>query len=125
MKNFKLTLIILGILVISLGSASLVFYKRAKDLASDPQKVSQEQNKKTIAAVGKLVILPEGELPIIATVTDPDKVKTQQAFFAKASQGDKILIYTQARKAIMYRPSENKIVEIAPLVIGSPNTAAN
>lgn len=119
----KLALVVLGVLVIGLASTSFIFYKKSKELVANPQKVTQEENQKIIDAVGKLVLLPTGETPTIATVTDPNKLKAEQAFFAKAAVGDKVLIYTQALKAIMYRPSENKIVEIAPLVIGNQNAA--
>ena len=114
----------LVLLVLGLGATSLMYYKKVKTLEVNPQKVAQEENQKVIDAVGKLALLPEGETPTIATVTDSNKLKSQQAFFAKAADGDKVLIYTQALKAIMYRPSENKIIEIAPLVIGNPNASA-
>lgn len=121
--NLKALVVILGVLVLGLAGTSILFYKKAQDLKVDPQKVSQEENEKLVAAVGKLVLLPEGEAPTIATVTDPEKLKAEQAFFSKAANGDKVLIYTRALKAIMYRPAENKIIEIAPLVIGSPTPA--
>ena len=123
--NLKVLLAVLGILVLGLAGTTLTFYKKAKSLKTNPQQVAQEENKKIIDAVGKLVLLPEGETPTIATVTDASKLKSQQAFFTRAEEGDKVLIYTSALKALMYRPSENKIIEIAPLVIGNPNTPAN
>ncbi|OGH93579.1 MAG: hypothetical protein A2534_01640 [Candidatus Magasanikbacteria bacterium RIFOXYD2_FULL_39_9] len=113
---------VLGVLVLGLAATSGVLYKQVRTLKVDPQKVSEEENRKVLEAVGKLVLLPE-EAPTIATVTDPEKLKSEQAFFAKSAVGDKVLIYTGALKAIMYRPSENKIVEIAPLIIGNPNAA--
>ena len=87
-----------------------------------PQEIAQQENQKIIDMVGKLVLLPEDETPTIATVTDPAKLKAEQAFFARAEDGDKVLIYTRALKAIMYRPRTNKIIEVAPLVIGTPTT---
>ncbi len=63
--------------------------------------------------VAKIIALPTGEKPTIATVADPEKLKAQP-FFAKAQIGDKVLIYPQAHQAILYRPTENKIVEIGP-----------
>lgn len=121
----KLVLLVLGILVVGLAGTSVMFYKQAKSLKVNPQQVAQEENKKLIEAVGKLVLLPEGETPTIATVTDVNKLKSQQAFFARSAEGDKVLIYTSALKAIMYRPSTNKIIEVAPLVIGNPNSNSN
>lgn len=122
-NNQKVVLMVMGVLVLGLAVTSGVLYKQVKTLKVDPQKVSEEENKKVLEAVGKLVLLPEGEAPTIATVTDPEKLKSEQAFFAKSAVGDKVLIYTGALKAIMYRPSDNKIVEIAPLIIGNPNAS--
>ncbi|MEX2010527.1 MAG: hypothetical protein WD874_01860, partial [Parcubacteria group bacterium] len=67
-----------------------------------------------IEKVGKLVELPEGENATVATVTDLEPLKGQ-AFFAEAKVGDKVLIYGESKKAILYRPSENKIIVVAPL----------
>jgi hypothetical protein len=63
------------------------------------------------------MLLPTEELPIVATVADPEKLKGQ-AFFVNATKGDKVLIYNTAKKAILYSPTENKIVDVAPLSIG-------
>ncbi len=122
--NLKVLLVVLALLVVGLAGTSLMFYKQVKTLKVNPQKTAQEENQKIITAVGKLALLPEGETPTIATVTDAGKLKSAQAFFAKAADGDKVLIYTQALKAIMYRPSENKIIEIAPLTIGTQSAAS-
>jgi hypothetical protein len=73
-----------------------------------------DPNKSLIESVGKLIILPIDEQPTVATVADLDKLK-DQPFFAQAQLGDKVLIYQNAKKAILYRPSENKIIELAPL----------
>ena len=78
--------------------------------------------KKLVAEVGNLVLLPEGETPTIATVSDPEALKAQP-FFAGALKDDKVLIYTTAQKAILYRPSVGKIVQIAPINIGAANTS--
>ena len=121
-NNLKGVLVVLGVLTLILAGTSGVLYKQVRKLKVNPTEVAQAENQKIIDMVGKLLLLPEGEAPTIATVTDPAKLKSEQAFFAKAEDGDKVLIYTRALKAIMYRPSTNKIVEVAPLVIGNPNT---
>ena len=72
--------------------------------------------------VNKLIILPENEVPTIATVTDKSKVNNQ-IFFAKSENGDKALIYTQAKKAFLYRPATDKIIEVMPINIESSTSA--
>jgi hypothetical protein len=109
------------LLVAAIGAAGY-FYKELDELKKNPNKTAQDETAATIAAVGKLIALPEGEQPTLATVTDPEKLRTQ-AFFASAKTGDKVLIYTNAKKAILYNPTENKIIEVAPINIGN-NTAS-
>lgn len=84
---------------------------------------SQEDNKKLIDQIGKLIILPTDEEPTIATVNDLSKLQGQP-FFEKAQIGDKVLIYNIARKAILFRPSNNQIIELAPLVPSTSSASA-
>jgi hypothetical protein len=79
---------------------------------------SSDEVKQLVDAVGKLIILPSDEQPTIATVTDLAKLQGQP-FFANAQVGDKVLIYQNAAKAILYRPSTNQVIELAPLNLGS------
>lgn len=73
-----------------------------------------------VDSVGKLIVLPKDEIPTIATVSDL-KILESQPFFSRASIGDKVLIYTNAQKAIIYSPSRNVIIEVAPLNIEPSN----
>lgn len=77
---------------------------------------TQEEINDLVAAVGELIVLPEGEEPTIATVTDPEKLR-DQVFFANAKEGDVVLIYTRAQKAYLYDPRIDKLLEVAPLTI--------
>lgn len=69
-----------------------------------------------VAAVSQLIVLPEGEEPTVATVTDPEKLK-DQPFFENAEAGHKVLMYTEAQKAYLYDPNQNKLIEVAPISI--------
>lgn len=78
-----------------------------------PQGTAQAQAEVNalIAKVSKLMALPTDETPTVATVTDASKVK-DQPFFKDSQNGDKVLIYQKIGKAILYRESENKIIEV-------------
>ncbi len=60
------------------------------------------------------LVLPEDEAPTVATVSSLEQL-AGQPFFVNAKVGDKVLIYTKAKKAILYDPVIDKIVEVAPL----------
>jgi hypothetical protein len=82
----------------------------------------QAQVQALVAKVGQLIVLPTNETPTVAAVVDPAQLQSQP-FFAGAVKGDVVLIYTGAKKAILYDPVMNKIVEVAPITIGAPSTA--
>ena len=102
--------------LIGAGFGGYEYYQKEKHY-EDPQKVVSEQQRRLIAKVGKLIELPQGEDPTVATIRDKEKLK-EQAFFARAENEDKVLIYTQAKRVILYRPSTDKVIEVAPLNIG-------
>jgi hypothetical protein len=78
----------------------------------------QAGNASTVEKISKLIILPADETPTIATVSDLEALKGQP-FFADAKVGDIVLIYANAKKAILYDPVLNKIVNATSVGIGS------
>jgi len=107
-------LLILFILFIgSLGVAGYFFWQW-HTLKNNPNAVTETQNQDLIEEVGRMILLPEGEQPTIATVTDPSKLADQQ-FFANAKTGDKVLVFSLAKKAILYDPVAHKIIEVGPV----------
>lgn len=82
-----------------------------------PVKSAEEQTKEAVDKIGKLMVLPDDELPDLATITDPSKL-SNHPFFSKAETGDKVLIYTAAKKAILYSERLNKIVDVSPISQG-------
>lgn len=103
--------LIMIFLVLILAGTSVYFYRKAKN---DPNAATQAEVKSLVSKVGKLMVLPGGETPTIATVSDPEAL-SDQTFFVDAKVGDKVLIYSNAKKAILFSPEQNKIINIAPL----------
>lgn len=87
-------------------------------LKKDPQSIAREEIKILTEKLSKLVVLPDGEEPVVATVTDKEKLKDQPVF-AKAENGDKILIYAKAQKAYIYRVEKNVLIDVVPVNIGN------
>jgi len=127
MKRVKIIIVTLVVIIIGVGAVALQLYFKNRSTAADQNGAAAIQaNKaelaKLIEAVGKLIVLPQGKEPTLATVSDPEKLK-DQAFFKNAVLGDKVLIYSRAQKAILYSPSKNKIIEVAPINLSAPTTA--
>ncbi len=114
--------IVVAVAIIAVMGAvvGLYYYTRpAPPLSTNtPEQTAKERDAQLVEKVGMLILLPQGETPTVATVSDLSKLQ-DQLFFANAQIGDLVLIYTQARKAIIYRPSLNKIIEVGPLVGGA------
>lgn len=68
--------------------------------------------------IGKIYLLPTNEQPALATVTNSKKLSS--SFAGKVEDGDKVLIYQNNAKAIVWRPSINKIVDVEPVSIDTP-----
>jgi len=116
-KFSKKRAVIIIVIVLIMLIPSVYFYiqyQSTKDLLQNPKAQTSAQTKSLVAAVGKLIELPQNEQPRLATVTDVTQL-VGQSFFAKAKNGDKVLIYTQSGKAILYRESINKIIDVAPV----------
>lgn len=110
-----------AVLLLSLIPSILFYreYQKTKQLLYNPILAAKEEVKTYKEKVARLMIIPTGEDPVIITVTDMTKLK-DQPFFANAKIGDKVLLFNNARKAVIYDPAANKIVEVGPLSIPSP-----
>ncbi|TAK96741.1 efflux RND transporter permease subunit [Patescibacteria group bacterium] len=118
-KWMKTALVALVVLVaVGLGVAAYYFYHQYKLATRDPKDVAQAETQQLVDAIGRFMDLPLNEEPKVATVTDKEKLKSQ-VFFARAENGDKVLMYVEAQKAILYRPSTGRVIEVSQLLSGA------
>lgn len=118
----KPALIALTVLFVMFIAVTGYFYaqnRKTKALLANPTEAAKQEATDLVTTIGKIVKLPVGEEPTIATVSDKDKLK-DQAFFAEAENGDKVLVYSSAKKAILYRPSISRVIEMAPVNVNAP-----
>ncbi|MBI5018976.1 hypothetical protein HZB58_01760 [Candidatus Gottesmanbacteria bacterium] len=124
-----IVLIIILLVAGGIGYGVFRFVELSQEVArlkSSPQaaaEAAKTEVKKLVEQVGKLIAVPTDETPTVATVSDSEKLKVNP-FFQNAQNGDKVLIFTGAKKAIIYRPADNKIIEVGPLSIGTPSASA-
>jgi hypothetical protein len=112
-----LVLIFLIVIIVIAVVAGIYFYQYQKNqsLLKNPQKAKLNEVSDLVEKVGKLIKLPN-EAPQVATVSDVTKLR-DQSIFKNAQNGDKVLIFSQTKRAIVYRPSENVIIEVGNLVL--------
>lgn len=117
-KSIIFSLVVMALLALAAAPSYYFYreYKRAQLQLTNPSKAAQIEVDETIKKIGKLIVLPAEEVPSFATVSDASKLQNQD-FFKNAQNGDKVLIYSKAKKAILYRPSENRLVDVSPLQI--------
>ena len=117
--------LLLGLIILVLLGLGMYYYQYQKNqkLLKDPTQAAVIESQNLIEKIGKFMELPN-EQPQIATVSDASKLPNQP-FFSKAQDGDKILIYNIAQKAILYRPSTNKIIDVAALAVSEPTGESN
>lgn len=124
--HFKTQTIFLGffgLIVIILAAILVYFAIQYTNVKNNPQLITQQENLQLKNKVAELINVPVDEEPTVATVLDSEQLKSQD-FFKKAVNGDKLLVFVRAGKAILYRPSTHKIIEVAPITInkdGSTN----
>ena len=106
-QKFKIATILLSVLVLVSAASAIYFYTHLRG--------QDDLNQEDLAAlVGRIILLPQGEAPTIATINDLEPLK-DQPFFTNAAIGDRVLIYNSAKKAFIFRPSLNKIIEVSTI----------
>ncbi|HSW97660.1 MAG TPA: hypothetical protein VLF89_07595 [Candidatus Saccharimonadales bacterium] len=120
---FRDLTIVLGAVIVGGGIVYGIMQYRQMHTKQNSVLAAQTEVDTLIGQVGKLIELPK-EIPTVATVSDVKKLQ-DQPFFTNAKNGDKVLIFVQAKEAVLYRPSENKIIKVSPVNTQSTPTPSN
>lgn len=123
----KKTIFKLFLIIIIFSLPAYYFYQRyqhTQSLLSNPEKLAEVQTNELLKNVSLIIDLPENERPEVRTVVDINKVQINP-FFEKAKNGDKLLLYLVAKKAFLYRPSINKIINVGPLTANPINATSS
>ena len=114
-------IIVVVAIILAVG---FLFYHQHQQSDSTKGLSGQSQIDNTVNKVSKLMLLPSGEQPTLAIVNDASKYSST-SFFRNAAKGDQLLVYAQAHEAILYRPSINKIIAVAPLSVSQPSSTSS
>ena len=105
-----------SIVLIAALAFGAVYYNKYNDIKnSSPEQIQQAQTDRYVAEINKLYALPANEKPDVATVKDKEALKKQYPFFDQAENNDVVLIYKEAKLAILYRPSSKQLIKVGPV----------
>ena len=90
------------------------------DMANQGGELSADDIVALVAKVSKHIMLPADEEPTIATIVDAAQLSQDQAFYRNVEDGDKVLIYMNAQKALIYRESEDVLINVGPVYTNEP-----
>lgn len=113
---YKFVIILLLLVIIGGGVYLFVIKPRTQGTNTDQTAQNAEETEKynqLITKIKKIILVPD-ENPTIATIANLEEVQKQNAtFYADAKEGDTVIIFST--KALIYRESEDKIINVAPV----------
>lgn len=110
-------LLLIATIFLFFVSLAVYFLIEHQSDRANPNAALQKETKVLTDRIGEFMELPVDEQPTLSTVTDREKLKGQD-FFTHTQNGDKLLVYPKAKKAILFRPSTKKVIEVSNLVSG-------
>ena len=118
-KNNKLLFAVLALVAVLGVVGTVIFYNKYQGVKSNPSQAQKAQNsaetQRVLAELKKVLRVDETEAPTVARVEDPAKLKKANAeFYKHVEKGDYLVIFP--KRAIIYRESNNQIINIAPII---------
>ncbi|HZM63503.1 MAG TPA: hypothetical protein VFB59_00030 [Candidatus Saccharimonadales bacterium] len=93
-------------LAAALAGGAWLFFKYRQAVDANPKTVEE----RTIQRINEMVEAPS-EKPSVVTVSDASKL-TNKELANRAKNDDKLLIYTENKRIIIFRPLSDKIVDM-------------
>lgn len=120
----KVAPLMFAALALGFGIFFFVKYQNEANRAQELVAVHSNQvngTEELINTISKLVLLPN-EKPTVATVSDSKKL-VKKGILADAQNGDKLLVYQDAQKAVLFRPGVNKIIAVEDIAPSTEDVA--
>lgn len=108
-KIFWITLVAITLVIMYVLIMGAIY----KNQMASKKKAQQKEEQQTVDKISKLLRLPN-ETPIFTTVYN-EKDFENNNLFRVVKKGDKILLFINAKQAVIYRPSTNQVIEVVPV----------
>lgn len=105
-----------GLTVLVFAIVAAFFFKQYQEVKNNPNAAAEATSKRIVERVNTLFHLPAEE-PTVAQIEDKSKLESQ-SFFDGAQNGDYLLVYSDAKLALIYREKDNKLVNVGPVNTG-------
>jgi hypothetical protein len=123
MKEYnKIIIPAIVIAFLCLGTIFYFYYRYNQE--NNPNIAAEIETKNLVDKLSKIIELPSSETPTIMTVSDSTKLPSDP-FFANAENGDVVFIFNTAMEEILYRPSDNTLIEVAPYIVSTSTVATS
>ncbi len=113
---WKIAVIIVAIAGVTLFALMYLNTKKQLQELQDPGVSGRTELQIITEQAGRVAELPKDESPKMATV-DNVSALSKQPFFKNAQNGDRVLIFENSNRALIFRPSTKKIVEFSSISI--------
>jgi hypothetical protein len=108
----------MAVVLVIVAIAAIFFATQFFASQSTPKTADDATKQRILSKVENLYMLPEGT-PTVAQVQNKDQL-SGQAFYEKVENGDYLVVYDQAKLALIYREAADKLVNVAPIALGDP-----
>ena len=109
--------VLVGVVLVAVvaGGGWYFYNKGSQEFVIKPgERLTDEQVTRLIDRVSKFLVLPEGEQPSVAAISDVAALAERQPFYKDAKDGDILLVFSS--KAIIYDAVNDKLVNVGPIV---------
>lgn len=112
--------VLLGVAIIAFIASYWGYAQTRKQISilTNPNQATEltaAQTEELLAKVSKLINLPDEKSPAVATINDVETLSAQQDFYKDANNGNKLIVFARARKAVIYDEKNNIIVNMGPV----------
>lgn len=124
---------IIVVLLIVVASLTALVYVQSQESGSTDDAVmvdtttDTELSQKEVSIIAGRIrdhIMVPSEAPSLSVVLNAENLRAEQSFYSRVENGDVIAVYPVNRLAILYRPSEDILINVGPLYLEEQNTSA-
>ena len=81
---------------------------------SSGERMAAFDSARLIRKISTIINIPSTEKPTLATITDKEALKNL-SFFKDVEKGDRLLVFATAKKVVLFRESEGRVVNYGPI----------